>query len=222
MSIAHLLFVRDFESEQDAERLLAEQAAATHSDDALRVAVDVARAEGHAAGLAEGRHVGLTEALDRVETQAVEALSALSGSVDVLLADRSAHRRRLETEMIAFVGDMAERVLPEVVDRLGQNRVTEEIARIVRRAVGSPTLEIRLSPAVSQQLSTDLSALGQASGQTVRIIADPALKPADVQAEWRHGRSRFSFSAICGSVLALIREVVPEPHPTELAGAQHD
>ena len=222
MSMAHILFVRDFEAEIDAERRLAERAAPIYGEDDLATATDAARAEGHAAGFAEGHHAGLQEALDRIETQAAAAMETLSAAVTVLLDDRAAHRQRLEAEMVAFAGDLAGRVLPEAVDRLGPIRLKQELARIIRRAAGSPSLVIRLSPDVAARLTPELTALGATSGQTVHVQPDPALHPAEALAEWRHGRSRYSFAAICRSVLGLIRQSAPVPHSPEPVGADHD
>lgn len=222
MSMAHLLFVRDFEAEIDAERLLAERQVPTHSADDLMAAAAEARAEGHAAGHAEGLAAGRHEVLEAIEAQRLAALQALALSVDDLLADRAAHRMRLEQEMAAFAADLAARVFPELAGRLGPNRVEAEIARVMRRAVGSPSLEIRLAPAVAETLAPDLVAMGHASGQTIRVTPDPALARADVHAQWRDGRSRYSFSAICHSVLALIRQTAALPSPSDLSGQTHD
>lgn len=222
MSMAHLLFVRDFEAEIDAERLLAERQVPTHSADDLMAAAAEARAEGHAAGHAEGLAAGRQEVLEAIEAQRLSALQALALSVDDLLADRAAHRMRLEQEMAAFAADLAARVFPELAVRLGPNRVDAEIARVMRRAVGSPSLEIRLAPALAETLAPDLVAMGHASGQTIRVTPDPALGRADVHAQWRDGRSRYSFAAICRSVLALIRQTAPQPSPSDLSGQTHD
>lgn len=227
MSMAHLLFVRDFEAEIDAERLLAERQVPTHSEADLAAAADAARADGYAAGHAEGLAAGRHEALASIEAQCLAAMQSLALSMADLLADRAAHRQRLEAEMSAFAGDLAERVFPELVQRLGPNRLTEEIGRVVRRAVGSPSLEIRLAPDVAASREADLVAMAAGTGQHIRVVADPALAPADVQAAWRNGRSRYSFAAICRSVLTLIRQTAPlpsAPFPSapDPAGATHD
>lgn len=221
MSMAHLLFVRDFEAEIDAERLLAERQAPTHSADDLIAAAEAARAEGHAAGHAEGLEAGRQAALDAIESQRLAVFQALAVAVDDLLVDRAAHRARLEGEMTAFAADLAARVFPELAVRLGPNRVDAEIARVMRRAVGSPSLEIRLAPALAETLAPDLVAMGHASGQTIRVTPDPSLDRTEVHAQWRHGRSRYSFAAICQSVLGMIRRTAQ--HPThDQSGPTHD
>lgn len=222
MSMAHLLFVRDFEAEIDAERLLAERQAVAHSADDLMTAAAEARAAGHAAGLAEGLAAGRQEALDMVEARRLEAVEALALSVGDLLSDRAGHRQRLETEMSAFAADLAARVFPELVQRLGSQRLHGEIGRVMRRAVGSPFLEIRLAPPVAETLAADLVAMGAATGQTIRVLPDPALDRAEVSAQWRHGRSQYSFAAICRSILAMIRQTAPSPTFPDQAGPNHD
>jgi flagellar biosynthesis/type III secretory pathway protein FliH len=198
MSMAHLLFERDFEAEIDAERLLAERQAVVHTADELMTAAAAGRAEGHAAGLAEGLAAGWREALAAIEAQRLDAIGKLAVAVDSLLAERAAHRHRLEAEMAAFAGDLADRVFPELVRDLGARRVDEEIARVVGRAIGSPSLEIRLWPAVAEALGPE------------------------VHADWLHGRSRYSFAAICRSIQSLIRRAAPVPATDDHAGQTHE
>lgn len=222
MSMAHLLFERDFEAEIDAERLLAERQAVVHTADELITAAAAGRAEGHAAGLAEGLAAGWREALAAIEAQRLDAIGKLAVAVESLLADRAAHRHRLEAEMAAFAGDLADRVFPELVRDLGARRVDEEIARVVGRSIGSPSLEIRLSPALAEALGPDLTEMGAQSGQKVRVRPDPALEPTEVHADWLHGRSRYSFAAICRSIQSLIRRAAPVPATDDHAGQTHE
>lgn len=211
MSMAHLLFVRDFEAEIDAERLLADRPAPTHTDADLAVATEAARADGYAAGLTEGWQAGHAAAREGIEAQRLEAIETLALAVGELMSGHADHRARLEAEMAAFTADLAERVFPEIVERLGPARLQAELARIARRAIGSPTLDIRLAPAVADGLGADLIAAGTAVGQTVRVMADPALTGSEVAAQWRDGRSRYSFPAICRAILTLIRQAALPP-----------
>lgn len=218
MSMAHLLFVRDFEAEIDAERLLAERQAVVHSAEDLQAASDAARAEGHAAGFAEGLSTGREEALAEIEAQRVEAMGKLALAVDALLAGRAAHQQRLEAEMTAFAADLADRVFPELQRDLGSSRLDAELRRVMGRAIGSPWLEIRLAPAVSEALAGELVAMGAEHDQKVRVRPDPALGPTDVEAAWMNGRSRYSFAAICRSIQSLIRRAMPISIPDDFAG----
>lgn len=222
MSMTHLLFVRDFEAEIDAEILYAQRQAVTHTADDLIIAAAGARTEGHAAGLAEGLASGWAEALASIEAQRLEAMGGLGVAVGALLSDNAAHCQRLEAEMAAFAADLADKVFPDLARHLGACRVEEEIARVTRRAIGSPSLEIRLAPAVAQALATDLAAMGLPSGQTIRVLPDATLEPTEVHAAWQSGRSRYSFAAICRSIQTLIRKNAPLPTPPVQAGLTHD
>ncbi|WP_374434177.1 hypothetical protein [Tabrizicola sp.] len=220
MSMANLLFVRDFEAELDAERLLAERQAVVHTAEELCAAEAAGRAEGHAAGLAEGLASGWREALASIEAQRLDAMGKLATAVDALLADRAGHRQRLEAEMTAFAGDLVDRVFPELVQELGRARVESEIRRVMGRAIGSPALEIRLSPEVAQVLAGDLAAMAAPSGPSVRVVPDPGLEATEVHAAWQHGRSRYSFAAICRSIQTLIRRAA-QTFPDD-AGASNE
>ena len=222
MSMTHLLFVRDFEAEIDAEILYAQRQAVTHTADDLIIAAAGARTEGHAAGLAEGLASGWAEALASIEAQRLEAMGGLGVAVGALLSDNAAHCQRLEAEMAAFAADLADKVFPELARHLGAHRIDEEIARVMRRAIGSPSLEIRLAPAVAETLATELAAMSLQSGQTIRVVPDAALEPTEVHAAWLHGRSRYFFAAICRSIQTLIRKNAPLPTPPVQAGLTHD
>lgn len=222
MSMTHLLFVRDFEAEIDAELLLARRQSVTHTEDDLMQAAADARTEGHASGLAEGLASGRAEALASIEAQQLEATRGVDVALGRLLSDHAAHCQRLEMELAAFAADLADKVFPELARHLGADRVNEEIARVMRRAIGSPSLEVRLSPAVAKSMATDLAAMGLQSGQTIRVMPDATLEPTEVHAAWLHGRSRYSFAAICRSIQALIRKSASPPPPSVQAGLTHD
>ncbi len=222
MSMTHLLFVRDFEAEIDAEILHAQRKVVTHTADDLTLAAAGARTEGHAEGLAEGLASGWAEALASIEAQRLDAMGGLGVAMGALLSGHAAHCQRLEAEMAAFAADLADKVFPELARHLGASRVEEEIARVTRRAIGSPSLEIRLAPAVAEALATDLAAMGLQSGQTIRVLPDATLEPTEVHAAWQNGRSRYSLAAICRSIQTLIRKNAPLSTPSVQAGLTHD
>ena len=222
MSVALTLFVRDFEAEIDAERLLEERQAASHTAAALALAATEARTDGHAAGLEEGLAQGRSEALATIEAQRLDVLLQLAKAIEELAADRSAHRQQLELEMAAFVAQVADRVFPELVRSMGQRRLDTEIGRIVRRAIGSASLEIRLSPTVAEEMAPELAALGEQSQQKIRIHPDPALEPSEVHAAWQNGRSQYSLPAICQSIQTLIQRAAQTPPPPDKAGQIHE
>lgn len=222
MSVAHLLFVRDFEAEIDAERRQEERRARAHSAEELALAAVAARAEGHAAGLAEGLAQGRDAALAGIEAQRQELLDRLAQVIGGLAADSLAHRQQLEQDMTGFAADLADRILPELVDQLGPTRAEAEIGRVLRRSIGSPTLDIRLAPARAQALAADVPALEARSGQTIRLVPDPSLDPSEVVGNWQHGRSRYSFAAICRAIRAMIRRAAQTPPPSDQAGSHHD
>ena len=211
MLMTHLLFTRDFDAEIDEERRIAECVVPTYSPEDLAAAVEGARQEGFAQGLAQGIEDGRAELGAALEARRAEALENLSPEIAALIADRATHRACLEAEMAAYVRDVSETILPEILRMLGEQRIDEEIARIVKRAVGSPTLEIRVSPIFADCFFTALASPSCDNGPAIRVVPDAALEPAEVRASWRNGRSRYSFPALCRSILALVSDVAPSP-----------
>jgi flagellar assembly protein FliH len=215
MSVAHMLFVRDFEAEIDAEREhLAREANAPSAADLAQVAEE-ARAAGHAAGFEEGLASGRDAALAGIEAQRLDLMEGLAQVMADLAAERAAHRRQLELEMAGFVGQLVDRLVPELIQLLGARRVAAEIDRVVRRAIGSPSLDIRLAPDAAESMAGDLAALADRTRQTFRVLPDPALQSAEVCAAWQDGRSRYSFPAICRAVQTMIRRVAQSPSHVE-------
>jgi len=224
MTMAHLLFARDFDAEIDEERRLAACVAPVHGPDELAAAVEAARQEGLAQGRAQGLEEGRAEMRAALEARRADALEQLLPEIAALVADRAAYRQGLEAEMVAYVRDVSERVLPEIVHALGRRRLDAEIARIVRRAVGSPTLEIRLSPLVADTFPDTfadiLAAGGDHQGPAIRVVPDAALEPSEVRASWCNGRSRHSFPALCRSILALVADAASAPPPEAGTGPE--
>lgn len=218
MTMANLLFTRDFDAEIDAERRIAECVVPVYGPDELAAAVEAARQEGFAQGLAQGIEDGRAEVGAALEARRAEALEHLLPEIAALIADRATHRACLEAEMAAYVRDVSETILPEILRSLGHQRIDAEIARIVKRAVGSPALEIRVSPIFADSFAADLASPSDREGPAIRVVPDAALEPSEVRASWRNGRSRYSFPALCRSILALVADVAISPTPKAVAG----
>lgn len=218
MTMANLLFTRDFDAEIDEERRMAECVVPVYSPDDLAAAVEAARQEGFAQGLEQGIEDGRAEIGAALEARRAEALEQLLPEIATLIADRATHSTCLEAEMAAYVRDVSEMILPEILRSLGQQRLDAEIARIVKRAVGSPTLEIRVAPIFAEHFAADLASTNDRDGQTIRVVPDETLEPSEVQASWRNGRSQYSFPALCRSILALVDDVAISPTPKAVAG----
>lgn len=220
MTMANLLFTRDFDAEIEEERRSAEAVVPVYNSDDLAAAVEEARQEGFSQGLAQGMEDGRAELRAELEARRVEALEHLMPEIAALIADRETYRACLETDMAAYVRDMSEMILPELLQSLGWQRLDTEIARIIKRAVGSPTLEIRVSPVFADSFAAELSSPSDHDEPAIRVVPDAALEPAEVCATWRNGRSRYSFAAQCRSILALISDVASSPKHKAEEGPQ--
>ncbi|MFA8388012.1 MAG: hypothetical protein ACEPO2_20525 [Pelagibaca sp.] len=213
MTMANLLFTRDFDAEIDEERRIAECVVPVYSPDDLATAVEAARQEGFEEGFTQGIEEGRAEISEALEARRAEALEHLLPEIAALIEDRATHRACLEAEMAAYVRDVSETILPEILRSLGHQRIDAEIARIVKRAVGSPTLEIRVSPIFADGFAAELASPSDRDGSTIRVVPDAALEPSEVRASWRNGRSHYSFPALCRSILALVADIASSSKP---------
>ncbi|MFD2739541.1 hypothetical protein ACFSUD_08180 [Sulfitobacter aestuarii] len=212
-------FDRNFDAEIEAEAAARarSETATQHSSEALAAAVREAAEAARQEGYAAGHEAGLTAARAEIAARQTELAEQLLARFGDLLADRQEHQQRLETEMTGFVHDICAKVFPELGAAYGSARVSEEIARIIRRAVGSPSLDIRVAPDMALHVRAALARLEPDEGRKARVIPDATLAETDVEATWQNGRSHYSFEATCKAILQLLAA----PEISQIADRTH-
>lgn len=209
------LFFRDFDAELAAEaalREVADQPAPSSEEIESRIseAARLAFEEGRAQGLAEG----LAQARGEAASLQASALAGLQEPLAALLEGQRDHAAALEADIGRFLLGLCEKLIPELVDTLGPQRLEAETRAIARRAQGSRRLELRVAPENAAGVGRILAELaGDAEGRELRVIPDPAMGPVAIEAQWHRGRSEHDYARLCRSVAEAISRNLPAGDP---------
>ncbi len=144
-------------------------------------AIAKARAEGHAAGLAE--------AMSQREQQLGETLSAIGGHVAALLADQEVTRRDSERNTIELTRAIAGRLFPALVRKGALAELEAIVVQSMRDALTEPRLVVRLPDATftaAQEMLAPLAASNGYAGKLI-ILVDEQLGESDCRVEWADG-----------------------------------
>ncbi|MDG4648635.1 FliH/SctL family protein [Roseibacterium sp. SDUM158017] len=208
------IFDRNFDVERDGEPRQAPCAARPmFTEDDLRAAERLARAEGFEAGRSRGRTEAEAEAGAARAQERQDALLAIAGQVETFCRDAAGHRAALECQMLDFAIATCERLIPELLRTRSVDRAAAEVKRCLSLAIGSPRIRIFLSRAVLDLhgAAIEKAILERDEGTKVELAADPALADGDARVEWDNGVMEYSFGRIAEQVLDALHRTRPLP-----------
>ena len=144
-------------------------------------AVVKARAEGHAAGLAE--------AMSQREQQVGDMLSAITRHLAALFAAKVAAQRDSERNTIELTRAIAGRLFPALVRKGALAELEAIVVQSMRDALTEPRLVVRLPDATftaAQEMLAPLAASNGYAGKLI-ILVDEQLGESDCRIEWADG-----------------------------------
>lgn len=217
--MAGFLFDRDFDQELEAEaRVEAAPAPREAGPDPrliaaqLAAAREAAYAEGEAAGFAAAE----AELRAALESDIATTLAGLVPEIAAIRAELAAHQRQSSRDLAQMCHFLAERLLPELLERFGPRRLEAFCRRAARMAEGPAGAEIRLSPRMQAELAPVLGDLGTASGAPLRLVADPALSDGEARASWVAGRADYAAEVLHAELLSTLSSIAQSPAPDGL------
>jgi len=167
---------------------------------------DVARA--HAQGLAEGREQAGAEAAVTVERRVADALDSLGDRLSELLAHRqdAAAQAAGDATMVATV--IARKMAPELYRRNAAGEIEHAVATILERMLEKPTLTVRTSELLCDEVSERIAALTEQRGFAgqVTVTADPKMGEGDCRVEWAGGGAELNSAAKLREIDAIIEQ----------------
>jgi flagellar assembly protein FliH len=177
----------------------------------LAAAVEQARQQGLAAGLAEGRReqsARLAGALESVSANLSLAVERLDG-ISHAAADEAVHFAQ------AFATCLAGRLLAK-----DPALALEEAARaLFTDLMGAAHVAVRVAPPLVEVARDRLQALARERGYEGRLIVlgEPEILPGDVRIEWADGgliRDQAALArAVADTVTRIMGRPAPAPHP---------
>nr|WP_325250202.1 hypothetical protein [Amylibacter sp.] len=209
MTIKSILSLPDFDEEDREEAVLAEIREESFTREELDAAIKAALENATAQAREEGYKAGEAAMLESAEMRRTQMIEALAPSIDKLLEDHGKYCAALEREMTSFMRDFCEKLFPDFVAVFGRDRIAAELTHISRRALGSPWLEVRV-PSGYGFLAQEF-ARPKGTEVDLKVVEDPKLNPAAVQASWESGQSDYNFDNMCGDILLLLRTSKPDP-----------
>lgn len=168
--------------------------------EARRLAYDA----GHAAGL----EAGIARTRAGLEASASEAASGILARLREMHLGQTEHRAAVERDLLAFLGNAADTLIPEIAAALGPKLLETEIRALAARVIGSERIHIRVAPAnlplLKRLIDQAVAENGGEAGARFTLSADPKLDGSAVSARWQSGGSDHSFEKICAAIRSLL------------------
>lgn len=169
-----------------------------------------ARAEGHAAGLAEAR----------AETEAAlaRALGAVADAAGTLLAAEAARTQAAGRDAVSLAMTALSRLLPEAARRHALAEIEAVLTRVLAERPDEPRLVVRVAEDQFDAVRARIEALAAERGFAGRLVflAEPGLKPADARIEWADGGAERAFDRMWNEIERAAAEALA-PAPTSSA-----
>jgi flagellar assembly protein FliH len=155
------------------------EVAITRAD--LNAAVAQARAEGHAAGLAE--------ATAQREQRVAETLAAIGQQLVALFAARDEARRESERTTLELTRTIAGKLFPALVRHGALTEIEAVVAQSVREAIAEPRLVLRVADTIFEAAQQRMAPLATELGFPGKLIilVDDQLGQSDCRVEWADG-----------------------------------
>ncbi len=151
----------------------------------LDAAVERARAEGHAAGLAEGRRA----ASEAIAARTAQAAEKLVTGIGQLATAAGAERERIETAAVELALTAARRLARTLVAAMPHAEVERMLRDSLTDLRDVPHVVVRVSDAIADELRQRIGAIAAQTGFEGRIVvlADPEIGEGDGRMDWADG-----------------------------------
>ena len=168
--------------------------------------VDLARDQGHAAGLEEARaeHAIVQTALCNA------ALTAIGDAIVQGRADASAVSRHMANDIAGTLLALLRAALPATAARLAPAEVTALLEVLLPPLSQAPGVTVRVHPSLLENISAQLSRF-----PGVTVSGDAALSPSDVAVTWEDGHARRDWATLWTHITTAL---APFALPPDIAG----
>ena len=153
--------------------------------DELRVELERARAESHAAGVDEGR----AQVLKEIEASSLETLLQISAAASALFSQHHELEERLKKEMVQLAYTIASKLAPALMAQTPVGEIENLIKDCLLIAKQEPHLVIRVSENVIDPINDRLESIKKSTGflGEIILVGSGDLDAQDCQIEWPDG-----------------------------------
>ncbi|MDC0739419.1 FliH/SctL family protein [Cognatishimia sp. SS12] len=206
------LTLRDFDAEQDRMRNGASSTGEpaepvyTFTESELAKLLSDARQAAGEAALAQGIEEGQRMALDAEEKLRCAALAAIKTQISDIHQRDAQHRAELEQDLIDMVLDIAERVVPELLQHYSHPLVHAKLAEALHIGGRQAQITVRLCPETKAALERPLAELARSENiQAPNFLEDDSLARGEARVSWENGFLSYSLDRVCDGVLSALR-----------------
>lgn len=205
------LFKHNFDSKSACENNDADGAGQRQNQE-LEAFLEEARQQGFEAGRAFGREEVEAESREANAKKLADVLARVEDQLLTLRHGDDALRQQTERDIIELFMGIAERVLPEVLERHGYALAIARLKTCLEQARTDPILSIRANPDILVYLEREapdwLSAANRIS--QIEMIPDPSMDHAEVETRWRGGRLEYNLNEASAAVLTALHKAASE------------
>ncbi len=179
-----------------------------------------ARAEGHESG----KKIGAEEAMQSIEKQVSQAVTAVKAQMSGLAQAQAESHERQGREALELALTVVRKIFPRLAGRHGLAEVESVVGECLERLREEPRIVIRVADAVLDQVEARIGELAARAGFEGRIVylAQDGLNPGDVRVEWADGgaerdseRLWREIERITARIANSDKPVAPTAAPTE-------
>jgi hypothetical protein len=155
-------------------------------------------------GDAPDNNLGTDIPTDEIDPEAEQAacLARISGALEIVASEQAGLRAQCIGGVAAALGTTAETLLPRLA-RAGFSTLVAETAQTIARRGKWPELVLTVAPANADGITSAVTSFR--SETEIRIVADPALGPGEVQIAWSEGGAEIDVEAIARAALELFQ-----------------
>ncbi len=177
----------------------------THEDMML------ARLEGETAGFARG----VEETQGAIDGDVVRLLGRILAETETVIAEQKSQRDFIAAEAVKLSAAVARKVLPAMAEAGALREIETLIARCLNERPEESRLVIRLHDSMLDPVRGKIDRMIAEAGFTAKpvLLADPALKRAEVRIEWANGGVDWNFDAQLADMEASARRFAVRPAP---------
>ncbi len=170
----------------------------------LEAAQQVARAEGHRAGLAEAQ--------ETLAATAAAALEQLGKGVSALIAAQEKAVAQMERDAIAALRVVIAKAVPALASAGAVTEIEALAKKYLAEALDEPRIVLRVANDVYEPVRNQIEAMAATTGYPGRIVllADDALAVGDARLEWADGGAERKLAQLLGEAdAAMARNAEP-------------
>ena len=163
-------------------------------------------------GLSQGMKEGRAAALQSIESQINQAMTAITQALPTLFESLSQERNKLLDDTHFLILTILKKLLPTLEQSRAQAEVERIVAEAILRLPNEPRIAIRIHPDLCKAMNPVLDSLTRQAGFEGKLIVlpDPEKAPSDVTVEWADGGAERNLSDIQEKIFELINSTFPQ------------